>query len=249
MQSSINNLRITRHEGWAMVELNRPARRNALDRETRHRLAMALRALAGQARAIVLTGTGSAFCAGLDLKERAAAPDDDAHAAEWLELIESVRRHPAVFIAAVNGAALGAGVTLVNACDLAIASEDAVFGCPELAAGAYASASGPTTQLSGVSRKRSAWLLLTTERLSAHTFERWGLLNEVVAPGRLLPRATELAARIAAYEPAALTAVKRALDHIPAVTSHWREAIEYGQRINAELRRPQKQYCIPTQET
>lgn len=251
MTPTTDNLRVEQHRGWALIQINRPHKRNALDRATRTGLLAALRSLEQRARAVILTGSGSAFCAGLDLTERAAdrAAGRDTGSAEWVELNAAIRAHPAVFIAAVNGVALGGGVTLMNSCDLALASAEASFACPELGFGAYASASGPTTQLSGIARKRAAWLLLTTDRLDAATFERWGLVNEVVAPAALLPRATGLAERLAAHDPTALSAVKQALDHIPAVVRDWREAMEYGQRVNADIRRHNNHTPIPTQET
>ncbi|MBV7482290.1 enoyl-CoA hydratase/isomerase family protein [Bordetella sp. BOR01] len=244
-----DKLRVERHPGWALIRIDRPHKRNALDRALRAGLMAALRGLEGEARAIVLTGSGSAFCAGLDLTERAAdrAAGQDTGGAEWVELNAAIRAHPAAFIAAVNGMALGGGVTLMNSCDLALASDNATFACPELGFATYASASGPTTQLSGIARKRAAWLLLTTERLDATTVERWGLLNEVVAPPALLPRAAALAERLAGYDPVALTAVKQALDHIPAVIRGWREAMEYGQRVNAGIRHHNNH--TPSQET
>lgn len=251
MNSIRDNLRVNRHDGWALIQLDRAHKRNALDRATRAGLIAVLRTLEGQARAIVLTGSGTAFCAGLDLAERTAdqAAGCDTGGAEWVDLNAAIRAHPAAFIAAVNGVALGGGVTLMNSCDLALASTDASFACPELSFGAYASASGPTTQLSGIARKRAAWLLLTTDRLDAATFERWGLLNEVTAPDALLPRAASLAQRLAGYDPFALAAVKRALDHIPAVIHDWRAGMEYGQRINADIRHHNNHTRPHTQET
>jgi len=251
MSLATDNLRIERHSGWSVIHINRPDKRNALNRAMRTGLSAALRSLEHEAHAIVLTGSGSAFCAGLDLKEQASdrAAGRDTGSAEWLELNAAIRAHPAVFIAAVNGVTLGGGVTLMNSCDLALASTEASFACPELGFGSYASASGPTTQLSGIARKRAAWLLLTTDRVDAATFERWGLINEVVAPAALLPRATGLAARLAGHDPTALAAVKHALDHIPAVVRGWREAMEYGQRVNADIRRHNPRSSIPAQET
>ena len=118
--------------------------------------------LAATCRAIVLTGTAESFCAGLDLRERQAeiasgAPDTAGEEAIALNL--ALRQHPAACIAAVNGTALGAGLTLVNSCDLAIAADNATFGCPELGFATYASMAGPTTQLT-ITCKRAAWMLL-----------------------------------------------------------------------------------------
>lgn len=230
---------VVRHEHWALVRIAREAKRNALDRATRESLRAAFDSLAGDARCVVLTGTGGSFCAGLDLKERAAETAGgraDTAGDEWVALNMAIRRHPAVFIAAVNGTALGAGATLVNSCDLAIASHDASLGCPELGFGAYAGASGPTALLS-LPRKRAAWLLLTAEAVDAATAERWGMLNEVVPADRLLPRAQQLAARIAGFDAVAIEETKKSLDHVPAAVNDWEGAMRYGQTVNAAIRR------------
>lgn len=227
------------HDGWAVVRIARESKRNALDRATRAALLDAFKELVGQARCIVLTGTGGSFCAGLDLKERArdlAAGQVDTTGEEWVALNMAIRQHPAVFIAAINGTALGGGVTLVNSCDLAVASRDASLGCPELAASAYASAAGPTAMLS-LPRKRAAWLLLTAQTIDAHTAERWGMVNEVVPADVLLARARTLAMRIAGFDAAAIAENKKSLDHVPARVQDWEGAMRYGQTVNAAIRR------------
>jgi enoyl-CoA hydratase/carnithine racemase len=232
------NVIVEHHEGWAVVRIAREAKRNALDRRTRIAMLRAFDALQGQARCIVLTGSGGSFCAGLDLKERAAeraAGQRDTSGDEWVAVNMAIRRHPAVFIAAVNGMALGGGMTLVNSCDLALAAEDAWLGCPELASGAYAGAAGPTGMLSWP-RKRVAWMLLTAERIDAHTAERWGVVNEVVAADKLLERASALAARIAGFDVEAIEETKKSLDHVPSQVSDWEGAMRYGQTVNAAIR-------------
>ena len=225
-------------DGWAMVRIAREAKRNALDRATRDGLRDAFESLSGKARAIVLTGTGGSFCAGLDLKEREAdkaAGRPDTAGAEAIALNMAIRNHPAIFIAGVNGLALGGGVTLINLCDLAVASHDAKLGAPEIGFATYAGMAGPTTQLL-LTRKRAAWFLLTAERLDAATALDWGLINEVAEPEALLPRCRELAARIAGFDAAALAETKKALNHIPTVVTDWQEAMEHGQQVNRAIR-------------
>lgn len=229
---------VERSDGWALVRIAREAKRNSMNRETRAALREAFESLTGNTRAIVLTGTGVAFCAGLDLKEREAerlAGQPDTAGEEWIALNASIRQHPAIFIAAVNGIALGGGATLINVCDLAIASTQASIGCPEMGFSMYPGMAGPTSQLT-LPRKRAAWLVLTTNRIDGATAERWGMVNEVVEPERLLPRSAELAAQIAGFDPVALTEAKKALDQIPARITSWREAMDYGQTVNASIR-------------
>ena len=231
---------VQRHLGWWCIRIAREPKRNALDRATRRALHAALDAARSEARAIVLTGTGGSFCAGLDLRERAAdlaAGAPDTAGTEALELNMALRTHPAVTIAAVNGLALGGGVTLVHACDLALAASAASFGCPELTSGGYASMAGPTSRLL-LPRKRAAWLLLSGERVDATTAERWGVVNAVLDDAALLPRACALAERIAGYDPAALAETKASLDHGPgdAGPGIWREAMAHGQGVAAAIR-------------
>jgi enoyl-CoA hydratase/carnithine racemase len=236
--SSPGTIEVERHSGWALIRIAREAKRNAVDRATRAALAAALEDLRGGARAIVITGGGASFCAGIDLKEREAEKASgrpDTAGEEWLEINMTLRAHPAVCIAAVNGPALGAGLTLVNSSDLAIAAESASFGTPEIGFGSYASMAGPTMQRSAITRKRVAWMLLAAPRLDAATAERWGLINEVMPDAALLPRAAALAAQIAGYEAAALAEIKQTLDRLP-MDAGWREAMQYGQGVNAAIR-------------
>jgi len=228
---------LQRHAGWAMLRIARTEKRNALNRAARASLAATLEALRGEVRAIVITGSERSFCAGLDLKEREAdrrAGRPDTAGQEWMEVNMAIREHPAVIIAAVNGAALGGGLTLVNSCDLAIAAHSATFGTPEIGFGAYASMAGPTLQRSTLTRKRLAWMLLTAAHIDALTAERWGLINEVTGDETLLARAATLARQVAAYDPQALAEIKRTVDALPAQGS-WREAMEYGQTVNAAI--------------
>jgi enoyl-CoA hydratase/carnithine racemase len=233
------NLVVERMDGWAMVRIAREAKRNALDRRTRAALLRTFAELEGHVCCVVLTGSGTSFCAGLDLKERAgerAAGQPDTSGDEWIEVNMAIRRHSAVFIAAVNGTALGGGMTLVNSCDLAIAAEDASLGCPELALSAYAGAAGPTAMLS-LPRKRVAWMLLTAERIDARTAERWAVVNEVVPPQALMTRAAELARRIAGFDAAAVAETKKSFEQVPANVPDWEGAMRYGQSVNAAIRR------------
>jgi enoyl-CoA hydratase/carnithine racemase len=229
---------ITRHEDWAQIRINREDKRNAVNRAARTALLRAFDTLRDEARAIVITGTGASFCAGMDLKER----EEDVRAGiegageEWIGVNMAIRAHPAIFIAAVNGLALGGGATLVNVCDLAIASTKASIGCPEMGFSTYPGMAGPAIQLSGVTRKQAAWLVLTTNRIDGATAERWGMVNECVAPEALLPRAAALAQQVARFDPVALAESKKALDRIPAFITDWQEAMDHGQMVNLTIR-------------
>jgi enoyl-CoA hydratase/carnithine racemase len=222
----------------AQLTLNRPDKRNAMSKAARRALLDALDACKGRARVIVLTGNGPAFCAGIDLKEANAAPagentlDGDA---PWIAVQEAIRRHPAIVIAAVNGFALGGGVTLINSADLAIADHDAPIGMPEIGFGLYPGLAGPSTQMR-LSQKRAAWMVLTGERISGRQAAEWGLVNASTTTENLLPQVIELARKIAAYDPVTLTWCKRALWEVPMHISDWTAALEYGESVGTQIR-------------
>jgi enoyl-CoA hydratase/carnithine racemase len=234
----MSELIITQHDGWAQLQVNREAQRNAMNRATRQGLLNAFESLKGKAKAIVLTGTGVAFCAGMDLKEREADRKAGIEGAgeEWIAVNMAIRAHPSIFIAAVNGLALGGGATLINVCDLAIASTKASIGCPEMGFATYPGMAGPAIQLSGVTRKQAAWLVLTTNRIDGATAERWGMVNQCVEPDALLPTAAALAQKVAQFDAVALRESKRALDKIPQVVTNWSDAMEYGQLVNYTIK-------------
>jgi len=235
-------LHVEQYPGWALLRIDREAKRNALDRATRKSLLHALDALQGKVQVIVLTGTGGSFCAGLDLKEReaeVAAGQLDSAGSEAIEINMALREHPAIVIAAVNGMALGQGVTLINSSDLALAADTATLGCPEISFATYASMAGPTSQLL-VNRKRAAWLLLANTPLDALMAERWGLLNEVVSGNQLMARTAQLAQTLAGFDPVALEETKKALQAVPEDLNAWRSAMEQGQKVNLTIRKRQE---------
>jgi enoyl-CoA hydratase/carnithine racemase len=233
-----DELIIERGESWAQIRVNRERQRNAMNRATRQGLLRAFDELGREAKAIILTGTGVAFCAGMDLKEREADRQAGIEGAgeEWIAVNLAIKRHPSVFIAAVNGLALGGGATLINCCDLAIASTAASIGCPEMGFSTYPGMAGPAIQLSGVTRKQAAWLVLTTNRIDGATAERWGMVNQCVEPDALLPAAQALARKVAQFDAVALRESKKALDRIPAFITDWQEAMDHGQMVNLAIR-------------
>jgi enoyl-CoA hydratase/carnithine racemase len=230
---------VERENGWAVVRINRPDKRNAMNRAARRALLATLGDLAQEAtRVVVLTGMGESFCAGVDLKESrndaetGTAPEP---ASDWIEVCVAIREHPAIFIAAVNGVAMGGGATLINVCDLAVAADCAEIGNPEMGFGAFAQFSGPATQYQ-IAPKHAAWLVLTTERIDGATAAAWGMVNECVPAARLEGRTRELAVRLAGFDGVALTLSKRALDRLPGAERQWRTAFERGMQVNKNIR-------------
>ncbi len=213
------NVLVERRGSVTVLTLNRPERLNAWNNEMMFELKDAVeQANADPAvSAIVFTGAGRAYCSGADIGGWArqisagGAAQGSATAGEdnWLAFL---RRMPKPTIAAVNGVAVGVGVTHILPMDIRIASENAKFGfafvkmalVPELASSYF------LPQLVGLGRARE-WCL-TARMVDAAEAERAGLVSEVIAPDRLIDRAVELGEMIAQHAPAAVARVKRVLD-------------------------------------
>jgi enoyl-CoA hydratase/carnithine racemase len=221
---------------YALIRLNRPEKRNAMSHAARVALADAL-VTVRQHKVVVLTGTGTSFCSGVDLKEAAAERETDggeASAREWIEVLLSIRRHPAIFIAAVNGFALGGGSTLINVSDLAIAANEAEIGMPELGFATYPGMAGPAMQIM-LPRKRAAWMILTAQRVDGVTAERWGMVNRSVPLADLEREADVLARHVAQFDAAALSESKATLDVIPTRIGDFAGGFDHGRRVNAAI--------------
>jgi len=201
----------------ALVTLNRPAKRNALSRELIAALAdVFTRAQADSSvRSVVLTGAGSAFCAGMDLDELRGTLGDESDrvwidAAKLAGLYDQIYTLPKPTIAAVNGAAVAGGAGLVTVCDLAIACNDSQLGYPEVRRGLVAAMVMPHL-LRHVGERTARWLLLTGELIGATDALRLGLVNAVAATGSLLETALAWSATLAEGGPKALATTKELL--------------------------------------
>jgi enoyl-CoA hydratase/carnithine racemase len=161
-------------------------------------------------RVAVLTGTGRAFCAGADLKERARGESDRSGGPETvlLGLPESFFTFDAQkpVIAAINGLALGGGLELALACDIRIASSAATFGTPEITRGFFPGGGAPLRLPRLIPRSMAMEMLLTGEPIDAPTALQWGLVSRVVEPDEVLPTAMRMAERIAGFAPLAVRA-------------------------------------------
>jgi methylglutaconyl-CoA hydratase len=213
-------VRLAIHEHTATIILNRPEKRNALTRAMLDRLAETLSDLhlERRVRAIVLTGAGTAFSAGMDLAEmQETAKQERPHdqwqtdAEQYRDLLEAMLRFPKPLIAAVNGPCLAGGAGLMLACDIVVAAETATFGLPEPLRGITAGVVSPLLHFR-VGGGHAGRLLLTAQSINAAEAHRIGLFHEVVHPDHLWPRATELAGQCAACAPEALQLTKRMLN-------------------------------------
>ena len=223
-------LRTDVSDGIAVVTLDRPERRNALNRE----LTAELRAAMAEVDAddavsvIVLTGSDPAFCAGVDLKElssgtRQFVPGTAAEPGRpWARTAKPV-------IGAVNGPAITGGFELALQCDFLVASERAVFADTHARVGILPGWGLTVLLPQAVGVRRAKELSLTGNFLSATDAEAWGLVNHVVPHDELLPFARKLAGDIAGYDQRPVRAM---LDEYERTTS---TTITEGLRIEAEV--------------
>ncbi|SPM37787.1 Enoyl-CoA hydratase/carnithine racemase [Mycobacterium rhizamassiliense] len=209
-------------DGVAVVRLNRPKQLNAIDEAMQHELAQTLAELAADrsAHAVVLTGSGRGFCAGIDMRNfgpgmlEADAPAIDrmAFQEKMAGLAEAVRALPQPVIAAVNGPCVGAGFALTLACDIRICSTAASFGNAAILLGLSGAEMGMSYHLPRiVGTSVAADWMLSGRTVSAEEADRRGLVSERVEPDALADRALELAALIADLSPLGVQLTKRAL--------------------------------------
>ena len=210
-----------------VLTLNRPEARNALNRALVGELTAAFRRTADDAaaRVVILTGAGTAFCAGLDLKELTATldqPDEaavvQADAERLSDLYDLIYTLPKPTIAAVNGPAVAGGAGLVTACDLALASPEAKFGYPEVRRGLVAAMVMPHL-LRHVGERAARDLLLRGGMIDAWNAWRIGLINEVTATREVMAVAIEWAGELALGGPQALATTKSLLQSFASPAS------------------------------
>ena len=199
-------------EDVALIEINRPERRNAINPEVVRGIAEGIRrAEADGARAVVLTGAGDkAFCAGGDLVGMTADSHVGQHSerAEVGELFKQMRSCPLPIVARVNGHALAGGFGLMLACDLVVAADDAEIGTPETNIGLWPFMITAVIQRD-VPRKVALDMMLTGKRLSVTEGERWGFVNRVVPRSDLDSATDELVGHLISKSPVITSLGKR----------------------------------------
>jgi enoyl-CoA hydratase/carnithine racemase len=202
-------IRVEHRDRIAIISIDRPERRNAVDAATAKEISAALDELDDHddLRVGVITGRGGSFCAGMDLKavaETGERPIDPKRGP--FGLCEMPPEKP--LIAAVEGAALGGGCEIALACDLIVATKEASFGLPEVKRGLVAGAGGVLRLPRRLPHGLALELALTGEPLSAERAAKFGMVNRLAADGKALEAATELAAAIAVNAPLAVRASK-----------------------------------------
>ena len=206
-------LSVERVERTEWITLQRTKQLNAMSMQMLREMADALEnAIADDAvRAIVLTGSGRAFCAGADLKEVAGASHKPGEP-DLLDLVEHtfglMRHGPKPVIAAVNGLALAGGLEMVMACDLVFAAESAQMGDAHSNFGVFPGAGGAAILPRRIGLNRAKFLLFSGENVSAQDMMDWGLVNMVVPDAELHDAVQAFTDRLADKSPALLRRMK-----------------------------------------
>ncbi|OBK78974.1 enoyl-CoA hydratase/isomerase family protein [Mycobacterium sp. 1164985.4] len=207
--------------GVVVLQLNRPKQLNAINEVMRDELSLTLGEIAADTsvNAVVLTGAGRGFCAGIDVRNFGSPIEASAPAIERMRfqeamaaLPQAIRALPQPVVAAVNGPCVGAGLALCLASDIRICSTAATFGNAAILLGLSGAEMGMSYHLPRiVGTSVAADWMLTGRTVSAEEADRRGLVSEVVAPERLTERALEIAATIADLSPLGVQLTKRAL--------------------------------------
>jgi 2-(1,2-epoxy-1,2-dihydrophenyl)acetyl-CoA isomerase len=218
---SYETIQLEMRGGVGLLTLNRPDRLNALNVQVAKDFKAAVaEALERGARAIVLTGSGRAFCAGGDLREMQELAQQDGRVEAFFdeplriinEAILLIRKTPVPFIAAVNGVASGGGCNLALACDLVIAGESARFNQAFIKIGLTPDCGGTFMLPRLVGWKRATELLFTGDLISAQAAADMGMINSVSPDEELMSRVMAMAEKLAQAPTAAIAEIKMLLD-------------------------------------
>lgn len=196
----------TKHDGYAIVQFNRPEVLNALNMQLMVTLVETLETLDQDdaVRCIIITGNEKAFAAGADIKEMADASAMEMLLRDQFARWDRIRKIKKPIIAAVSGFALGGGCELVMTCDMVIASETAKFGQPEINIGVIPGAGGTQRLTRAVGKVKAMEMVLTGRMISADEALQWGLINKVVPVEYYLEEAKAWAKEIASKAPVAI---------------------------------------------
>lgn len=221
------------------LTLNRPARLNAVNPEVYSTLLRELRRGEEdpEVRAVILTGAGRAFCAGADLKAHAEGPPEPSERARYVRLAQRVNRRlqlgPLPVVAAVHGAAVGAGLELALSADFMLVSKGARLRLPEVALGTFVGGGAVYTLADRVGVLKAREIIYFGDFVSGDEAAAMGMANRAVAEDRVLEEAKEYARRLAAVAPLSLAAAKRLIG--PAGTVRRRRALREEARVLIEL--------------
>jgi len=238
----MSQIRIQVHDHTGTIVLSRPDKRNALTRQMMAEIEQAFRDLhlEKKVRAVVLTGSGPAFCAGMDLGEMShTAQQNDAYALweqdarAYREVVETMLRFPKPIIAAVDGAAVAGGMGLVLASDIVVASGGAKFGLPEPKRGLVAGIVAPLLNFR-LGGSRAAYLLLTGRLIDAPEAQQMGLVHEIVTSQQIWARSSQIAAECGQSAPEAIAMTKKMLNE--TIGDHLQTLLAAGAALSSAAR-------------
>lgn len=221
-----------RHAATAWLTLNQPERRNALSDAILTGLRDGLQeALDDETvRAVVITGAGSAFCAGADLKSGGMKPGDGEN--PFVTVMKTIWESPKPVIGRINGHAFGGGIGLAAACDLTVAAESAAFSFSEVRIGVIP-AMISVVVLPKIGIQNAMWLFLTGERFSAARAVELGLIHRCVPGGELDPAVREITEMIRLGGPNAVRAAKQLVRRVPQLSME--DAFRHTSEIIGQL--------------
>ena len=232
---------VMRSPPFAVVTLNRPDKRNALNPALIRELGLILNELEHDpaTRAVIITGEGKAFSSGMDLEilreisTTRTYEENLADSRSLAELFLRIHRYPKPVIAAVNGPAIAGGCGLASVCDFTLASDAAQFGYTEVRIG-FVAAIVSVFLLRLIGEKRTRDLMLTGRIIPAAEAVQIGLATERLPPDRLMTRATELAKSLTENSPNSLSATKKLISTVPGDTLE--ADLNRACEINARIR-------------
>ena len=197
----------------AVIQIDRPQKKNSLNTELRHEMEAVLKEIANDRaiKAVVLTGGEEIFCAGADISEiegTASAEDAYTHAREFQILFDQLETLPQPVVAAVSGYALGGGCELALACDFRVASETARFGLPEIKIGAFPGGGGTQRLPRLIGAAKAKEMILIGDPITAEQALAVGLVMRVTPKAKLMEEAHAFAAKLASLPRLALQASK-----------------------------------------
>lgn len=212
----MNFVLLEKRDRIAIIRINRPDKLNALSPEVLDELEKAVKEVSEDEEILsaIITGTGKAFVAGADIGYIKTLDEEGGYrmALKGQEVFSAIENSPKVFIAAVNGYALGGGCELALACDFIIASENAVFGQPEVNLGIMPGWGATQRLVRKVGMNWAKYLILTGERIDAKTAYHIGLVQKVVNHDNLMDEAINIANLVAEKGPLALRLSKEAIN-------------------------------------
>ena len=210
-------VRVERDGRVAVVRIDRPEARNAIDPETSRALNDAFAGIERDPEVwlSILTGTGEVFCAGADLKERDGMTDESFSRQHYLfeRMMRAVIACPPPCIAAVNGAAFAGGLELTLNCDFAYASRTARFALTEVTRGIMPGGGGTQMLPRTIGERRAKEVILTGRPFGAEEALAWGIVNRLCEPGTVLEEVLETARAICANAPISVRQAKKAITH------------------------------------